>query len=273
MDKPITTDWAALRDHNPDRTQMAAAGAIAGPAAGASADLDQLAAEIVDHCEIGEAPYFTRERADLIVYVAGQIRQALAAAQPGYDALAAERDELRVALEVEQGARATVLYEWNLGIRLRNAVLAWHEGTGIDGDALDQQRYETVLRLAGIELGTPAGPPVAAAGAGLDVERLVDVLHDITRSVDLRWGDQRLVDHYRAAFDAADEAGDARTISMRAGMRALVLAALGIEPALDEQTVRAEFARNVAALGFNENGESTTTRPDRAATTDESEAR
>jgi hypothetical protein len=73
---------------------------------------------------------------------------------------------------------------------------------------------------------------LSSAQRTVDVERLVEVLVAIVRSVDLRHGDQSLVDAYRAGLV---EYRDGDSPDERPAFRALVLAALGMEVHRGEQ--------------------------------------
>jgi hypothetical protein len=63
----------------------------------------------------------------------------------------------------------------------------------------------------------------------LDVERLVETLCRMTSSVNIAPIDRDLGDVFRAAWNAADTADLGFEEMMRAGFRALILAALGME--------------------------------------------
>jgi hypothetical protein len=207
------TNWAALRDRNPDRAQLAslAAGASAGTPAGTS-DLDRMAAEIVEHCESPDAPYFMDEAKGHRAFVADRLRP-----------LMTERDELSSSLNAAQALALTLGIEFD---QLKAAVRAWHAGA--PSWNAEDDLYARVLELAGVE---PAGPPVVAAGAGLDVERLVEALCQMTTGVDVRRvQDDTLRGTWRAVYDAQRHTGF--DVAGRAALRSLVLAALGTPDAM-----------------------------------------
>lgn len=252
------TDWAALRAlksavgslppaENIDRAQVAALGA-AGPAAGGEwVSPETRARRIVDEAERKALdPFRLDERGELLAFVADEIRQANAAYAEdlkaanagmlwmlkdiegflrthGYDTrLVCEvirdcrRTDVTVAMPIEERDRlmAAVAH----ADELRAAVRRWHAGA--PSWNAEDDLYHEVLRLAGVESGTPAGPPVAPAGAGLDVERLVEALVTMLDEGG-RIADPELCKAYLFASDGTPDAG----------MRALVLAALGIEEA------------------------------------------
>ena len=68
----------------------------------------------------------------------------------------------------------------------------------------------------------------AVAEAAPDIERLVESLATMCRSIDLRYGDQTLADAYRAGWNAADTADLSFDEAKRQSFRALILAALGM---------------------------------------------
>lgn len=290
------TDWAALRARqhavgslppaeNIDRAQVAALGS-AGPAAGTSVDLDQLAAEIVERAEAYSLDGFAMKgRVELWAFVAGRLRRIVSERDAGVRAVGfwldrcleaetrlrylteavrrwhagapswnAEDDLYREMLQlagVESGtpAGAPVAAEWavcNRCVLTFNPDGNRHPKTRLWGcphcgetyDEAELDDLETVVNTSGCASDfdgatttrPPAGPPVAPAGAGLDVERLVEALYHLVSFGEFK--DIDLLRAYRTGYTAEVTAGKiARDPRMPylAGFRALVLAALGLD--------------------------------------------
>jgi hypothetical protein len=79
---------------------------------------------------------------------------------------------------------------------------------------------------------------LSSAQRTVDVERLVEALTSFVTGSDARrleWHDPRLAEAYRAAGQTAMDQGIDFELAQRAGFRALVLAALGMEVHRGEQ--------------------------------------